>query len=93
MSTEQLANPGKTNEVSDELESFFFVIHYEGVHWVAHNKPLRLNVRHIFDHVEAIVEGNHFGGAGKRGLYSEHDALICQQLKFTKSVPFTDLIR
>jgi len=93
MSTEQLANPGKIFEVSDELESFFFVILYEGVHWVAHNKPSRLNVRHIFDHVETIIEGNHVGGAGKRDLYSEHEALICQQLEFTKSEPFTGLIR
>ncbi|KAF9646247.1 hypothetical protein BDM02DRAFT_3271085 [Thelephora ganbajun] len=93
MSTEQLANPGKIYEVSDELESFFFVIFYEGVHWVAHNKPVRLNAKHIFDHVETVVEGNHVGGAGKRDLYSEHEALICQQLKFTKSKPFTDLIR
>ena len=93
MSTEQLANPGKAYEVSDELESFFFVIFYEGLHWVKHNKPMGLKVKYIFDQVEPIVEGNHIGGTGKQGLYQRCEALICQELEFTKSSPFTDLIR
>ena len=93
MSTEQLANPGKIYEVSDELESFFFVIFYEGLHWVNHNKPMRLNVKEIFDHVEIDDDGSHLGGAGKQRLYDRGSALICQQLEFTKSKPFTDLIR
>ena len=93
MSTEQLANPGKIYEVSDELESFFFVIFYEGLHWVTHNKPMRLNVKEIFDHVEIDDDGSHLGGAGKQRLYDRGSALICQQLEFTKSKPFTDLIR
>ena len=93
MSTEQLANPGKAYEVSDELESFFFVIFYEGLHWVTHNKPMDLDVKDIFDQAGRIVKGLRTGGTGKQGLYQRCEALICQELEFTKSKPFTDLIR
>ena len=93
MSTEQLANPGKIYEVSDELESFFFVIFYEGIHWVTHNKPIDLNATYIFDQVQLAAGGNHTGGAGERELYFHREAMMCQQLEFTKSKPFTDLIR
>ena len=93
MSTEQLANPGKAYEVSDELESFFFVIFYEGLHWVTHNKPMDLDVKDIFDQAGRIFKGLRTGGTGKQGLYQCCEALICQELEFTKSKPFTDLIR
>ena len=93
MSTKQLTYPEKIYEVSDELESFFFVIFYEGVHWVTHNKPMCLNVKYIFDQMERVVGGNHIGGAGKQNLYERDEALIFQQLEFTKSKPFTNLIR
>ena len=93
MSTEQLANPGKAYEVSDELESFFFVIFYEGLHWVTHNKPMDLDVKDIFDQAGRIFKGLRTGGTGKQGLYQCCEALICQELEFTKSKSFTDLIR
>ena len=93
MSTAQLADPGKAYEVSDELESFFFVIFYEGLHWVTHNKPMDLDVKAIFDQVGRIFKGNRTGGAGKQELYDNGEELIYQQLEFTKSKPFTDLIR
>ena len=93
MSTAQLADPGKAYEVSDELESFFFVIFYEGLHWVTHNKPTDLDVKAIFDQVGWIFKGNRTGGAGKRELYDSGEELIYQQLEFTESKPFTDLIR
>ena len=91
-STAQLLDPGKAYEVSDELESFFFVILYEGVHWIIHNKPGTLNVKHIFDDVQVGADGSQTGGVGKQHMYIK-GGVILQHLEFTKSPPFTDLIR
>ena len=93
ISTAQLRDPGKTYEVSDELESFFFVILYEGVHWVIHNKPTRLKVKHIFDDVQVEADGRQTGGVGKHNMYTMEDLVILRDLEFDKSPPFTDLIR
>jgi len=92
-STAQLLDPGKAYEVSDELESFFFVTLYEGVHWVIHNKPDTLNVKHIFDDMQVNANGRQTGGAGKQHLYTRTEGVILQDLEFVKSPPFTDLIR
>jgi len=91
-STAQLRDPGKTYEVSDELESFFFVIFYVGVHLVIHSKPDTLDVKHIFDDLQVSVNGRQTGGVGKRNMYIE-GRVVLQHLEFTKSPPFTKLIR
>jgi len=93
MSTWQLFCPDRIYEVSDELESFFFVVLYEGIHWVVHNKPDALDVKHIFDDVQFQANGRQIGGSGKNHLYTWKGDVILQQLEFTKSPPFTDLIR
>lgn len=54
---EELVNPGRIYEAPGEPESPF-VIFYED----AHNKPVRSNVKHVFDNVGIIVKGNHVGG-------------------------------
>ena len=91
-STAQLLDPGKAYEVSDELESFFFVILYVGLHWVTHNKPCTLDVKLIFDDVRVNSSGRQTGGLGKQQMYMT-EGVILQDLKFGKSPPFTDLIR
>jgi len=93
ISTAQLRDPGKAYEVSDELESFFFVILYTGLHWVIHNKPDALDVKHIFDDVRVSANGRQTGGLGKYNMYTMEDLVILQDLEFNKSPPFTDLIR
>ena len=93
ISTAQLHDPGKAYEVSDELESFFFVILYAGLHWVIHNKPDTLDMKHIFDDVRVNANGRQTGGVGKYNMYTMDAGVVLQDLEFTKSPPFTDLIR
>ena len=89
MSTQQLLDPGKIYEVSDELESFFFVLLYEGIHWVAHHKPPGLDVGFIFDDLYVDADGRKTGGRGKSWMYTQR---ILEKLEFEQSPPFTDLI-
>jgi len=90
-STAQLLTPGRAYEVSDELESLFFITLYEGVHWVIHNKPEKLNLKFFFDQVDPDMQT---GGAGKQITYTVPGrADILRQLSFEKSPPFTNLIR
>ncbi|KAF9649051.1 hypothetical protein BDM02DRAFT_1981591 [Thelephora ganbajun] len=95
ISTWKLLFPEKVYEVFDELESFFFVILYAGLHWVTHNKPETLNIKFIFDDVQVHANGRHTGGLGKQNMYIvDADAdVILQDLEFGESPPFTDLIR
>ena len=93
ISTERLINPDKTYEVSDELESSFFVLLYEGIHWVAHNKPPMLDVKFIFDDVQVDANGHQTGGRGKFWMYIQSANVILKELEFEKSPPFTGLIR
>ena len=88
----QLLYPGRAYEVSDELESFFFVTLYMGLHWIIHNKPAALNMEHIFDDVQVLADGRQTGGSGKQRMYM-NKFLIPQELQFEKSPPFTNLIR
>jgi len=84
---------GKVHGLSDDLESHFFVLLFEGLHFVAHNKPCGIFMQDIFD--QATVDsktGHHSGGRGKMVLYSWMSPLISNQLEFT-SRPFTTLIR
>lgn len=81
--------------VSDELESFFFVILYVALHWIIHNKPYELNVKHIFDQSQILPKGDHVGGEGKFKMYTytKGRGVVLHGLEFTESPPLTDLIR
>lgn len=79
-------------DVSDELESFFFVILYTGLHFIAHNMPVALNVKDIFDDTRYEANGRPIGGSGKLRMYLLDAHVILQQLQFEKSPPFADLI-
>lgn len=70
MSTQLLLMPGKIHELSDDLESHFFVMLHTALHFVKHNKPSGLNMKFIFDEV-AISHGTgtHCGGEGKAYMY------------------------
>ena len=72
MSTRLLSTPRKVHELSDDLESHFFVTFYVALHFVKHNKPSGLNMKHIFDF--GFISGNtgtHRGGGGKANMYDQ----------------------
>jgi len=72
MSTKLLSTPGKIHELCDDLESHFFVILYNALHFVEHNKPSGLDMKLIFDQSTiSLGAGTHRGGAGKRNMYDE----------------------
>lgn len=71
MSTALLSTPGKAHELSDDLESHFFVLLYSSFHFVEHNKPADLDLKQIFDQATVSLEdGTHRGGVGKGWLYT-----------------------
>ena len=87
MSTQLLSTPGKIHDLSDDLESHFFVILYNALHFVKHNKPSGLDMKHIFDQSTiSLKTGAHRGGAGKVFMYAKGF-----HVEFT-SKPFTVLI-
>ena len=88
----QLLYPGSAYEVSNELESFFFVVFYEGVHWIIHNKPPGLDLEHIFDDVRVDRDGTQRGGGGKQTMYTSRQDVVLQKLEFQSS-RFTELVR
>ena len=93
MSTRLLSVQGKIHELNDDLESHFFVLLYEGLHFVKHNKPYGISLGDLFDQVTVDPEtGNHRGGQGKVFLYTTDFTTMNKQLEFT-SKPFTSLIR
>jgi len=93
MSTRILSVQGKIHELSDDLESHFFVLLFEALHFVKHNKPYGIVMKNIFDQVDVDPEtGNHGGGEGKMALYSGKFDVMTLQLGFTSN-PFTTLIR
>ena len=93
MSTRLLSVQGKIHELNDDLESHFFVLLYEGLHFVKHNKPHGISLGDLFDQVTVDPEtGHHRGGQGKVFLYTTDSTTMEEQLKFT-SKPFTTLIR
>ena len=93
MSTRLLSTPGKVHELCDDLESLWFVLLYQGLHFVQRNKPFRLQMDFLFDHVqECETTGTHTGGLGKETLYVSGDILMTETLKF-ESEPFTVIIR
>ena len=93
MSTRLLSKPGKVHELCDDLESLWFVLLFEGLHFVKHNKPSGIMMDEIFDHVHvSLTTGTHTGGLGKRDLYSNNGVLMTKVLEFD-SKPFTTLVR
>jgi len=92
MSTQLLSVSGKVHELCDDLESLWFVLLFEGLHFVKHNKPSGVSMATIFDHMDVCVKiGTHVGGLGKRDMYHS-GALMARVLKFD-SKPFTTLVR
>ena len=93
MSTRLLFRPGKVHELCDDLESFWFVLLFEALHFVKHNKASGINMARIFDQVDvSLTTGTHTGGLGKIHLYSNNDVVINRTLEF-ESKPFTALVR
>jgi len=93
MSTRLLSTPGKVHELCDELESLWFVLIFEGLHFVKHNKPSGMTMATIFDYMDVCLKtGTHVGGLGKSNLYSNKTILMTRVLQFD-SKPFTTLIR
>ena len=92
MSTRLLTTPGKAHELRDDLESLWFVLLYEALHFVKHNKPPGIQMDIIFDQVRACpTTGVHTGGLGKRDLYSFGDILMTRTLDFGNK-PFNSLV-
>ena len=71
MSTWLLYKPGKAHELCDDLESLWFVLLFEGLHFVKHNNPGAIKMATIFDQVEEPQKlgETHTGGVGKRDLF------------------------
>ena len=93
MLTRLLLRPGKVHELCNDLESFWFVLLFKGLHFVKHSKPSGIKMATIFDHVDvSLTTGTHTGGVGKAHLYS-NDALIMNRMLKFESKPFTTLVR
>jgi len=93
MSTQLLFKPGKVHELCDDLESFWFVLLFEGLHFVKHNRPGGIKMAHIFDQVGvSLTTGIHTGGEGKNTLYTRYKDVMTDTLEFD-STPFTALVR
>ena len=93
MATRLLTTPGKAHELHDDLESLWFVILYEALHFIQHNKPPKINMKTLFDQVDLCdATGTHTGGLGKTHLYTNGCIVMTSQLAFG-SAPFTTLVR
>ena len=91
MSTQLLSSPGKAHELCDDLESLWFVLLFESLHFVKHNKPDQIEMATLFDDHKVNSAGVHVGGGGKRGLY--HSGLLVNKMLKFECTPFTILIR
>jgi hypothetical protein len=92
MSTRLLTRPGSVHELCDDLESLWFVLLYEGLHFVKHNDPFGVQMDFLFDNVSVCRKtGIHTGGAGKRDMYTSGGDLMTETLSF-ESKPFTTLV-
>ena len=93
MSTRLLTEPGKAHELCDDIQSLWFVLLYEALHFVKHNEPPEINMDILFNYVWLSPgTGIHTGGLGKRDFYGFGRAMMTQTLSFN-TVPFTGLIR
>ena len=80
------------HELCDDLESFWFVLLFEGLHFVKHNEA-SIDMATIFDQASVSpITGNHTGGLGKHTLYTSDVDLMTNTLEFG-SKPFTTLAR
>lgn len=93
VSTRKLLHPNKAYEVSDELESMFFIFFHVGLYLVINNKPDGLNINDIFNDLRLEPNGRQIRGSGKLRMYLVDPDVVLQQLEFQKSPPFTGLIR
>jgi len=84
---------GKVHELSDDLESHFFVLLFEALYFVEHNKLRDISPEKIFNQIAIDPRtGNPHGGMGKMLFYTTGFCIVKDQLEFT-SKPFTTLIR
>ena len=91
-STRLLSKPRKVHELHDDLESLWFVLLFEGLCYVKHNKPIEIDMAFIFDQVHVSpTTGIDTGGLGKMDLYA-NDRVMNENLEF-ESKPFTVLVR
>jgi len=87
-----LLDPKKPHEISDDLESAFFVLMYYALHYVKHNKKEEdIDMQDLFDQDTTKALGGQqyaVGGKGKLDMYSRDEGVA--DLKFL-SKPLTDL--
>jgi len=90
MSTRLLTTPGKVHELCDDLESLWFVLLFESLHFVKHNEPADIRMDQLFDqsHVNPKT-GAHTGGLGKHFMYISRGL---SELEFA-SKPLTILVQ
>ena len=81
------------HELCDDLESFWFVLLFEALHFVKHTKPIGIKTTTLFDYIDVcLTTGNHTGGVGKYVLYACDMDIMTNTLNFD-SEPFTALVR
>ena len=84
-------NSRKVHELCDDLESLWFVLLFECLHFVKHNKPKNLDMPTIYTFDGSVWSRNDYPGLGKWDLY-HRGPLMPRVLEFD-SKPFTALIR
>lgn len=86
--------PRKVHELCDDLESFWFVLLFESLHFVKHNRPSGTMMPTLFDYVAVSPTTGTLGtgGTGKSVLYTRKKVFMTDTLKFD-SAPFTALVR
>ncbi|KAF7439743.1 hypothetical protein PC9H_000079 [Pleurotus ostreatus] len=101
MSIALLQATGRRHTVSDDLESFFWVVLYYSLVYLTHNKVKRLPriIKNIFEQCEEDEDEEDeeavTGGKGKRNVVFHGDYIghgIKQPLEFTQSVPVTRFV-
>ena len=90
-STQLFFNSRKVHELCDDLESLWFVLLFECLHFVKHNKPEDMDMPTIYTFDGSERSRNDYPGLGKWDLYRS-GLLMPRVLKFD-SKPFTTLIR
>ncbi|KDQ32540.1 hypothetical protein PLEOSDRAFT_153777 [Pleurotus ostreatus PC15] len=98
MSAALLQEPYKQHTIRDDLESFFWVVLYHGLHFVPHSlfQAIEAITTSIFDYYDfTALDGIARGGVVKIGLIS-HNSYIGRrsrpELTFTSCPPLTDFI-
>lgn len=88
MSTRILSVPGKIHELCDDLESHFFVILYNALHFIKQcDGSPKLDMEGIFDQSHVFRStGQHSGGMGKESMYSKSFPVKFTSKRFTKLI-------